>query len=180
LSTGVDRRRVLFVCTANICRSPAAEHLARARFGEERAVFRSAGFLTENEACPAPLLRALSERSVDASAHRSYRLDRASLTAADLILTMEGQHVANASRIDRDALPKVLPLKEAAALVARLPGAQLDVDTIIDALQQTRDPRTYLSSAWDVKDPYRRKLKDYRRAVAEIEQLVEAVIGRLV
>ncbi|MGI9615234.1 MAG: low molecular weight protein arginine phosphatase, partial [Acidimicrobiales bacterium] len=37
--------KILFVCTANICRSPAAEALARHRYGEQDALFRSAGLL---------------------------------------------------------------------------------------------------------------------------------------
>jgi protein-tyrosine-phosphatase len=180
LSAGSEPLRVLFVCTANICRSPAAEHLARARFGEDRAVFRSAGYLTAGEPCPPPLLRALSELGVDASAHRSYLVDQASLAAADLVLTMEGQHVPRATRIDPVSLAHVLPLKEALAVLTRLPGAQVGLDDFLAALAQVRDPRSYLAKGWDVDDPYRRRLKQYRRAVTEIDQLVTKVIGRLV
>lgn len=167
------------MCTANICRSPAAEHLARYRFGEAEAVFRSAGFLTEDEACPEFMLRALAELGVDASEHRSYRLDPASLEAADLVLTMEGQHVPSATRLHRAAFPKIIPLKEAARVAVDL-GQQVTVDDLLDEVNRARDPRTYLSKGWDVADPYRRKLRDYRRAVAEIDGLVTEVLDRLI
>lgn len=166
------------MCTANICRSPAAEHLARYRFGEAEAVFRSAGFLTEDEACPEHLLRALGELGVDASEHRSYRLDPASLEAADLVLTMEGQHVPSATRLHRAAFPKIMPLKEAARVAADL-GPRPTLEALLGEVNRARDPRTYLSKGWDVADPYRRKLRDYRRAVAEIDGLVTEVMGRL-
>ena len=141
-------------------------------------MFRSAGFLTQDEPCPALLLRALREVGVDASAHRSYRLDPASLEAADIVLTMEGQHVPSATRLHRPAFTKVVPLKEAADVMGFLPG-RLAVSDLLDEVNRSRDPRTYLSKGWDVADPYKRKLRDYRRAVAEIDELVGQVVGRL-
>ena len=38
-----DVRRIVFVCTGNICRSPMAEAIARDLFGEDGVVFESAG-----------------------------------------------------------------------------------------------------------------------------------------
>lgn len=116
---------------------------------------------------------------MDASEHRSYRLDPASLEAADLVLTMEGQHVPSATRLQRGAFPKIVPLKEAAEVAGRL-GGRLALDDLLGEVNRSRDPRTYLSKGWDVADPYRRKLRDYRRAVAEIDGLVTEVMGRLV
>lgn len=142
-------------------------------------MFRSAGFLTEDESCPEFLLRALGELGVDASEHRSYRLDPASLEAADLVLTMEGQHVPSATRLQRGAFPKIVPLKEAAQVATGL-GRRLTLDDFVGEVNRGRDPRTYLSKGWDVADPYRRKLRDYRRAVVEIDALVTEVMDRLV
>ncbi|MEZ5406755.1 MAG: hypothetical protein R2761_01945 [Acidimicrobiales bacterium] len=153
--------------------------MARHRFGEAEAMFRSAGFLTEDEACPEHLLRALGELGVDASQHRSYRIDPASLEAADLVLTMEGQHVPSATRLHRAAFPKIMPLKEAARVATGL-GPRVSLDDLVDEVNRMRDPRTYLSKGWDVADPYRRKLRDYRRAVAEIDGLVAEVMDRIV
>ena len=74
--------------TANICRSPTAELLARTRFGEERMMFRSAGFLRSESEVPADLVSVLAERQINAANHRSYTLDDPSIAAADLLLTM--------------------------------------------------------------------------------------------
>mgnify|MGYP003419210929 CR=1 FL=1 len=76
------------------------------------------------------------------------------------------------------AFTKVVPLKEAADVMGFLPG-RLAVSDLLDEVNRSRDPRTYLSKGWDVADPYKRKLRDYRRAVAEIDELVGQVVGRL-
>ncbi|MGI9613086.1 MAG: low molecular weight phosphatase family protein [Acidimicrobiales bacterium] len=170
--------KILFVCTANICRSPAAEALARHRYGEQDALFRSAGLLDGGRSCPEYLVQTLQDRGIDIAEHRSYQLDPVSLQVADLVLTMEGEHVQQATTIDRTCFPKTVPLREAAQLLATAPGPQ-PMDRFIEMLSSTRDPSSYLSNQWDIDDPYRRKLKDYRRAVDEISSLVEGVIGRL-
>lgn len=173
------RRRVLFICTANICRSPTAELLARSRFGESELVFRSAGFLDVADSCPSELVTVLRSRNIDATGHRSYQLDEASVHAAELLLTMEGSHVQKATMLAPDAFPKIVPLKEAAAVMERQPEQRLTVDEFVERLNINRDPRQYLGTGWDVADPYGRRAKAYRRAVDEIEQLVSVAIGRL-
>ena len=139
-------------------------------------VFRSAGFLSPNQSCPAPLVQVMEEWGIDVSAHRSYQVDEASLAAADLVLTMEGQHVQKATLLLQSAFPKVMPLKEAAHAMAATGG---NLDALLSRVAVDRDPTSYLSSRWDVDDPYNRKLKDYRRAVNEISGLVDEVVGRL-
>ncbi len=176
---GGERRRLLFVCTANICRSPAAELLARDLFGESKKVFRSAGFLDAGVSCPKDLVEVLSNRRVDATDHLSYKLDQASLDAAELLLTMEGRHVQKATMISPESFPKIVPLREAAAVLDRLGRPEVSIEEFLEELNTKRDPRHYLGTQWDVADPYGGRLKAYRKAVAEIEQLVSSVIGRL-
>ncbi len=174
------RNRILFVCTANICRSPTAELLARSRFGEEQNVYRSAGFLDPDQPVPPDLVRVLGEKGVDATAHRSYRLDESSIDAANLLLTMESSHLQRVTTIRPEALAKTVPLKEAASLVVHLPPGPVTVEDLLAEVNRDRDPRSYLGSQWDVDDPYGRRMKVYRKAVDEIDQLVATVAGRLV
>ena len=173
------RYRILFICTANICRSPSAELLARTRFGEDRLVFRSAGFLDAGQSCPPDLVSVLADHGIDASAHRSYRLDESSIAAADLLLTMESSHVQKATMLSSAAFAKTVPLKEAALVAGELGPGRLTIDEVLEAVNLDRDPRRYLGPRWDVDDPYGRRTKAYRRAVEEIDQLVAQVIGRL-
>ncbi len=172
-------RRILFVCTANICRSPTAEYLARDRFDESAWRFRSVGFLESGRPSSDTLIQALDERAVDVRPHRSYRIDQASLKAADLVLTMEGSHVRRATEVDPAAYAKMVPLREADAILDDLTDGVTTIEELLEAIGSRRDPTTYLTDAWDVDDPYGRSLRVYRRSVGEIGDLVDSVFGRL-
>lgn len=138
---------------------------------------RSAGFLRAGEPSPQLLIEALSEHGVDGSHHRSYGVDVASLRAADLVLTMEGEHVQRATLLHREAFAKIMPLTEAAAALRS--GGRMSADDLVARVSDTRDATSYLTKQWDVADPYNRKLKDYRKAVVEIAGLVDDVFTRL-
>lgn len=129
--------------------------------------------------CPDDLVDVLGNQGIDAKAHRSYKLDEASIEAAELLLTMEGSHVQKATMITPDAFKKIVPFREAAAVLDRLPAASSSIEDFVEELNRDRDPRQYLGTNWDVDDPYGRRAKAYRKAVAEIDQLVSGVIGRL-
>lgn len=120
----------------------------------------------------------LGEHGVDGSAHRSYQLDPASLSAADVVLTMESSHVQKATQMMPEAFAKVLPLKEAVSLVSAQ-RSRVTIESLLDAANVNRDPRSYLGTAWDVSDPYKKKIKVYRNAVTEIGSLVDQLLARL-
>ncbi len=140
-------------------------------------LFRSAGFLEAGRRCPDLLVQTLAEWEIDVTRHQSYQLDTASLGAADLVLTMEGEHVRNATLLDRTSFTKIMPLKEAADRLRR--SGPLELESFVEMVNRERDPTSYLSSRWDVDDPYNRKLKDYRRVVAELAELVDVVVSGL-
>lgn len=142
-------------------------------------MFRSAGFLQSGVSCPSELIGVLRDARIDATAHQSYQLDQASLDAAELLLTMEGQHVQKATLIAPEAFPKVVPLKEAASVLGRMSSSTATIEEFLEVLNANRDPRQYLGTQWDVADPYGGRPKAYRKAVAEIEDLVTSVIGSL-
>ncbi len=166
---------LLFVCTANICRSPSAELLARANFGEEHNLYRSAGFMYDGQSCPPKLVDALGELGVDASKHRSAVLDQTTLAHADLVLTMEARHLQQAALVEPAALSKIVPLTEAADVVQ--PGDSLE--SFLERLNTDRSPDRYLGTGFDVDDPYGRNRRAYRRAVTEIDVLVRRLLGAL-
>lgn len=168
----VDPRRVLFVCTANICRSPTAELLARSRFGEDAVLFRSAGLLRGGKSMPKELEGLLGERKIETSSHRSNKMDQATLEAAELILTMEGRHVQEIAIAQPEAFAKTIPLRQAAALMAS--GGSLDG---LLARMAERDASAYLSTEWDVDDPYKRGKRQYRKMVTKVDELIDQVIS---
>src|SRR5512139_359600 len=90
-------RSVVFVCTANQCRSPMAEALLKslaARRGEaDRWQVRSAGTWAEPGRPATQLSQAvMRRRSIDLSGHRSHPIDAEILGAAAVVLVMTRNH----------------------------------------------------------------------------------------
>lgn len=85
-------RSVLFVCTANICRSPMAAGLLSEKIKEQNSewIIASAGVYAQ-PGLPAAqnTLLVLRQRGIDWSAHRSQGVNRELLEKFGLILTME-------------------------------------------------------------------------------------------
>ncbi len=90
--------RLLFVCTANICRSPMAEELARL-YADDRGWMveaRSAGtHAREGDAAAPNSQKAIREVGGDLSAHRSQPVTAELVAWADRILVMELRHAQN-------------------------------------------------------------------------------------
>lgn len=172
------RRRILFVCTANICRSPSAESLARSLVGERRFIYRSAGFLAGGRKPPSTLVDVLGRRGLDISDHRSYNLDDPSVRAAHLLFTMENSHVQQATALVPTAFPKIVPIRQAAAILAEEDDA-IPVEQFVARLNTNRHPEEYLGTNWDVADPYGGSKRDYTQMVAQVADLVTSVLGKL-
>ncbi len=162
---------ILFVCTANICRSPAAEYLARARFGTLDHEFSSAGFLYDDRPAEPDMVTTLAGVGVDASTHRSRIISADLVASVDLVLTMEARHVQDIALLSEAAFFKTIPLMEAVDRVR--PG--MTVTEFVDSLG-ARSPMTYFDTKWDVEDPYRRSKRKYRKSVDRIGELVEQIV----
>jgi len=82
--------RILVLCEGNLCRSPFAEELLRARLEPRGLVIESAG-LSARRGSPAPplALAAAAQHGISLEAHRSRPLTAAMVEAADWILVMD-------------------------------------------------------------------------------------------
>jgi protein-tyrosine-phosphatase len=88
-------KSVLFVCTANICRSPMAEGLFKSFVSDEIDDWEigSAGTWADTGSPAASYtLAVLANRGIDLSEHASRRVTRELLSAYNLILVMERGH----------------------------------------------------------------------------------------
>ena len=96
-TSGECVRQILFVCAANMCRSPMAEGLMQRKLEREgragEICAASAGVRAVDGARATwNAITIMSERSVDIAGHRSRALTREIVEDAALILTMEREH----------------------------------------------------------------------------------------
>jgi protein-tyrosine phosphatase len=86
--------RVLVVCVGNICRSPMAEALLRARLGHRPGFEVSSAGVSALVGHPADesAIALMKDRGIDISAHRARQLTPLLAAASDLILVMESGH----------------------------------------------------------------------------------------
>jgi protein arginine phosphatase len=139
---------IVFVCTANICRSPVAEALFRdwLRRRPETGEWRvsSAGTWAD-DGLPASAysVDVLAGLGLDLSPHRSRRVERELLAAADLVLCM--------TRSQREALQVEFP----------------DLAGRIQLLTAMAGP------PYDVADPYGGPRQGYVQMAAEIKHLLD-------
>lgn len=147
-------RHILFVCTANQCRSPMAAGLFNqqiAQSGEaERWHVASAGTWAEDQR-PATLLArtAMAERRIDIGGHRSRLLDGELLRGADVILVMTRHHQE--------------------AICAEFPEVAARTFMISQLIGQT----------FDIVDPVQGTLDDYRRCATDLQQILRDGYTRL-
>ncbi|MBE3594946.1 MAG: low molecular weight protein arginine phosphatase [Candidatus Carbobacillus altaicus] len=120
------KKRILFVCTGNTCRSPMAEALARRYLGDDQVDVFSAGlFAIEGENASPEAQLVLEEEGIDLSGHRARILTQEMLDQSDLILTMTRAHKKMLLSLYPEHGQKVWTLK---GWVASLKGEAIDID----------------------------------------------------
>jgi protein-tyrosine phosphatase len=181
-ATGAVPVRVLVLCTGNVCRSPMAEVMLRARLDQRGvpAVVTSAGSVTEDRPPTDEVLELLEARGLDGSHHRSRLLDTDLLADADLVLAMARLHVRDASLHDPGAFARTFTLKElvrrGSAVGPRLTGESID-DWLARA-GEGRRPTDLLgdSEADDVADPMGRRFGVFKKTATELDGLLDQLV----
>lgn len=83
-------KKILVLCTGNVCRSPTAEYLLRSRLRAADAKVESAGLGAVVDSAPEPLAQKIAaEHGLDISGHRGRQVTMDMLRWADLVLVME-------------------------------------------------------------------------------------------
>ena len=89
-SPASPKKRILFVCAGNTCRSPMAEFLARRNFSNILET-SSVGFQPGNRADVENAIYTLRKLfDIDASGHTPRRITEKDVAGADFIVTMDG------------------------------------------------------------------------------------------
>ena len=168
--------KVLFVCTANICRSPFMELTARSLVGDSTALQVSSAGTHGWHAKPmdTTMARTLAE-GIEPGEFRSRAVTRELLEEADLVLTAEAAHRSYILEDHPGLFRKVFTLGQAAEAISRLePGlSPTEVVARLGAARGNADP------ALDVPDPYRRGPEAAAAAAEQISRLLKAILPAL-
>ncbi|MFT4637107.1 MAG: protein-tyrosine-phosphatase [Verrucomicrobiales bacterium] len=88
------RPHLLFICTANLCRSPMAEAICRPMLGSREWDLSSAGFFSDHTLPPVPeVLALLKIRGLDADHLTSKRVEKPLVRRATGIFAMTETHL---------------------------------------------------------------------------------------
>lgn len=145
---------ILFICTANICRSPVAEGILRQRLeadGLDDFTVSSAGTWAQlRRGAASTSIKLLAEQGIDISPHRAREVTRELIEEADLILCMESGH-AEALRVEfPEAVERIFLLSEMS------------------------------DSNHNVEDPYGGPYPGYVKMVDEVSYLIDAGLPRII
>lgn len=173
---------VLFVCTGNICRSPAGA-LVLNSVGICGVESHSAG--TEavvGSDINKPMARLLEGDGIDASEFRAQQLNAALIERSDLIVTATRDHRRAVLREAPGALRRTFTLRELAGLIELTeregPLDALDLGTRLTQLAGLRGDR-HPDSEDDIADPFGLSDESYLRAYQLISKAVRGPIARL-
>ena len=152
--------KVLFVCTANICRTPMAEyqlaHFIDLEGLPELISVSSCGTWAEKNIPAAKFSQQVcADHGLDISAHRSQPISSHLMNASDLVLCMAEQHKLDIRLVFPHFADKIFTLKEFAATPP-------------------------IASA-SISDPYGKRIKEYEKTFeiisAEIRRVFPTIIS---
>jgi LCP family protein required for cell wall assembly len=185
-TAGVRVLDVLVVGTTNVCRSPAAERLLRARLGQDGGIaVTSAGtHAALGEPVPQPLDELLVAAGAVEGGHAARLLDTEAVQAADLILTATRQERAAVVRQVPSAVGRTFTLRELARVAASIgPSALPEGDAatrllaLVRAAPMHRGPTAPLVAADDdVLDPSGMNRTAYLRSFDQVQAAVDDIV----
>jgi protein-tyrosine phosphatase len=173
--------QVLFVCTANICRSPMAQALLQRRVGSHahEVAVASAGLLEAGQPAAPGTLRLLEQIRIDGRSHMSRTLNPEHIRRSDLVLGMERRHVQEAALMVPDAFPRLFTLKELVRRGSAMgPRHRETLEQWLTRANAGRSPRDLLGAdpGDDIADPYGGDEHDYARTFHELDRLVTQLV----
>ena len=156
-------QRVLFICYANTCRSPAAEYFAKGlqddKYSDElKGVnFDSAGWHDAFDDAQLETKNYVQAKSINMADFKPKLITRDLIEKQDLIIGMERYHLTKVRKKFRDIKDK---LKDKLFTLKQFNGAE--------------------KSKANIPDPYKTGLENYNRILNIVEQQVELLIKKII
>ncbi len=177
--------RVLFVCHANLCRSPMAEYLARRLLADRPVEVSSAGTDAVEGLVMHPYAAEIAASTgADPAGFRSRRLCREHLVDATLVLTATRRQRSLCSSLAPAVLHRTFTLRQFGRLADAAEPAATPTDPLRAAVEAAARARGRLQPAApdadDLRDPIGGGAADFRRCAEEIERSLRplaALIG---
>jgi protein-tyrosine phosphatase len=156
-----DVANVLFICTANLCRSPfaaaAARQLLVGAMDDKQIAITSAGLrATPGRSVPPAALACAAERGIDLRGHRTVGVTSDCLERADMIVVMEPGHVRHLRR-------------------GWQPRAPMFLLSLFDADADARPAY----ERYHIEDPVNGDNETFHRCFARVETAVRALMSGL-
>ncbi|MDG4810189.1 low molecular weight phosphatase family protein [Micromonospora sp. WMMD1120] len=178
--------RVLFVCHANLCRSPMAEYLARRLLADRSVAVASAGTDAVDGLGMHPYaMEVAAESGADPAEFRTRGLRPEHLNDATLVLTATRRQRSVCTALAPGALHRTFTLRQFGRLAAAAePPTEPVDDSLRAAITAAAQARGRLQPAVgdddDLRDPIGGTSADFRRCAEEIERALRplaALIG---
>ena len=151
----MQKIKIMFVCTGNICRSAMADKMLAKRVKEENLnieVYSSGTFAENGDYPTVEAIEAMEEYGVDLKQHRATNIRRSNIEEMDLILCATTTHKNMVLQLYPNLAGQVYTMKEYVG------------DT---------------QNGIDISDPWGYDLAVYRKCAAEIEKITQKIVDKM-
>jgi protein-tyrosine phosphatase len=171
---------LLFVCHANVCRSPIAERLARHELGENRglAVASAGTHALPDEPMHPSAARVLRERGADPDGFRTRQLSAELVASADLVLAASRRERSVCAALAPSAVGRAFTIRQFGRLAAAVPRRKATMAELLDEIRAVRGSlQPVRPEEDDLPDPVNGSMADFRTCADEIRRSLAAALA---